>query len=254
MFRYLAKHQDIFTLSVIQILIILFFSFLGSSSYASNELQTGSELDQILLNETQPYKNAMMTRNYNFSQGSIEFSTKIDAGGGGPSTSSDLRLESNEGNDMFVFAIFSADSEYAPNNYLLQEKSREDKLNNFIQKPLNSTVDFGKWYHIILDFDPGIVSLLIDGNRIANLNRTYAANYDRISLSSEGSMVSFNELTVSNGTSVSNLLDIDPKQWITPSGTTINRNMNNGDVILTLERPNWIPASPWITFFTRGHF
>lgn len=196
----------------------------------------------------------MITRPYDFSQGSIEFSTKIDAGGGGPSTSSDLRLESNDSNDVFIFAIFSAASEYAPNSYLLQEKSLEDEVNNFIQKPLNSTVEFGKWYHIILDFGPDAVSLLIDGNRIAHLNRTYDGNYDRISLASEGSIVSFNELTVDNGTSVSNLLDIDLDQWTTPSGTTINQNMSNGDTIFILERPNWIPTSPLITFFSQGHF
>ena len=100
-------------------ILILSFSFFGSLSYASDELETDSNLDQILLNKTQPYQNALMSRQYEFSQGSLELSTKIDSGRGGP-TSSGIRLVSSEGNDIFVFAIFSADSEYAPNNYLLQ--------------------------------------------------------------------------------------------------------------------------------------
>jgi 4-amino-4-deoxy-L-arabinose transferase-like glycosyltransferase len=132
---------------------------------------------------------ATINRNFTFSEGLIQYYTRIDNGYGGPS-SSHISLASADGLHSFSLSIYHKDSTYAPNNFLLTQV--DNRADPYIkQLPLNQTVEYDKWYKVSLFFNSTTVLFYLDGKLISSSKRSSDPSYESLKLSAESADVSF---------------------------------------------------------------
>src|ERR671931_351316 len=87
-------------------------------------------------------------------------------------------------------------SSYAPNNYLLSETDKNGKT-QFVQRPLNQTIEYDKWYKIRLNITATAISFYFDGRPITTLSRPSGNDmYTSIHLIGESAAVSFKNMVI----------------------------------------------------------
>src|SRR6188472_3706208 len=153
-----------------------------------------------------------------FSQGTVDYETRIDKGYRG-STSSHLYLLTTA-NHSLSLAIYHNDSSYAPNSYLLLQSDNNGK-SHFDQRPLNQTIEYGKWYKVRLKINSTAISFYFDGKPITTLSRLTDSNvgndnggngpggdtYTSIHLGELSSAVSFKNMVIQQNNQFSDLFD-----------------------------------------------
>ena len=139
-----------------------------------------------------------------FSQGTVDYGTRIDRGYRG-STSSHIELATTA-NHHLSLAIYHNDSSYTPNSYLLLQSDNNGK-SHFDQRPLNQTIEYGKWYKVRLKINSTAISFYFDGKPITTLSRltgnassSGSSNssdaYTSIRLIGESAAVSFKNMVI----------------------------------------------------------
>ena len=140
-----------------------------------------------------------------FNQGTIEYETRIDKGYGGPA-SSHIALFTADGTSHLSSTIYTKDSLFGPNNYLLLQNDSSGR-SQFEQKPLNQTIEYGKWYKIKLNINSTAISFYFDGRPITTWLRPADETYTNIRLDGESAAVSFKNMVIEKNNQFSNLFD-----------------------------------------------
>src|SRR6188472_752909 len=183
-----------------------------------------------------------------FSQGTVDYETRIDKGYRG-STSSHLYLLTTA-NHSLSLAIYHNDSSYAPNSYLLLQSGDKGK-SQFDQRPLNQTIEYGKWYKVRLKINSTAISFYFDGKPITTLSRLTDSNegsnnsngsstnsdaYTSIHLIGESAAVSFKNMVIEQNNQFSDLFDHRNNlfYWKPASGQLKFKQYSDGNTTVSL--------------------
>jgi glucose/arabinose dehydrogenase len=152
-----------------------------------------------------------------FKYGTLEYQTRIDKGYGGPTSSSVSLFTANRDNHLSL-AIYHNDSSYTPNSYLLLQSDNKGK-SHFDQRPLNQTIEYGKWYKVRLKINSTAISFYFDGKPITTLSKLAGSSngsnsnssnsnaYTSIHLGELSSAVSFKNMIIQQNNQSSDLFD-----------------------------------------------
>jgi hypothetical protein len=141
-----------------------------------------------------------------FNQGTIEYETRIDKGYGGP-VSSHISLFTPDGTSHLSLGLYHNDSLFGPNNYLLLQNGSSSK-SQFEQRPLNQTIEYGKWYKVKLNINSTAISFYLNGRSITTWLRPADETYTNIHLAGESAAVSFKNMVIERkNNQFSNLFD-----------------------------------------------
>ncbi len=138
-----------------------------------------------------------------FEQGLIEYEMRIDEGYGDV-VSSNIFLVRNEDN-FLKLAIYSENSTYEPNGYLLAQKSKDTLY--FEQQPLGEVIEYGEWYTVKLTINSTTVSFYFGGLLVTTWLRPADDNYLNIKLTGNSATVSFKNLKIEQNNQSCDLLD-----------------------------------------------
>jgi hypothetical protein len=141
-----------------------------------------------------------------FNQGTIEYETRIDKGYGG-TISSHISLFTPDGTSHISLGLYHNDSLFGPNNYLLLQNGSSSK-SQFEQRPLNQTIEYGKWYKVKLNINSTAISFYLNGRSITTWLRPADETYTNIHLAGESAAVSFKNMVIERkNNQFSNLFD-----------------------------------------------
>jgi 4-amino-4-deoxy-L-arabinose transferase-like glycosyltransferase len=196
-------------------------------------LTSGEEFDSIKLSFIE------ITRDITpFNYGTIDYETRIDKGYGGP-TSSSISLINGNGIGRLSLTIYHNTSSYAPNNYLLlQSDNNNSGKSKFDQRPLNQTIEYGKWYKVRLKINSTTIAFYFDGRPITTLSRPSGNDvYTSIHLIGESAAVSFKNMIIEQNNQFSDLFDSRNNNlfyWKTVSGGLKFKQDSNASVMVNL--------------------
>jgi hypothetical protein len=170
-----------------------------------------------------------------FNQGTIEYETRIDKGYGGP-VSSHISLFTPDGTSHLSLGLYHNDSSYTPNNYLLLQNGSSSK-SQFEQRPLNQTIEYGKWYKIKLNINSTAISFYLNGRSITTWLRPADETYTNIHLAELSSAVSFKNMVIERkNNQFSNLFDDRNNlfYWKTVFGKLEVKQDSNSNIVVSL--------------------
>jgi hypothetical protein len=177
-----------------------------------------------------------------FNHGTIEYETKIDKGYGGPISSgielttttaaaNETNSSSNNSNNSnssssLSLGIYHNNSSYTPNNYLLLQN--DNGKSQVEQRPLNQTIEYGKWYKVKLNINSTSISFYFDGRPITTWIRPSDKTYTNIKLIGESADVSFRNLVMvdQNNHQFSNLFGASATSNIKNNNNNNNKNLS----------------------------
>jgi hypothetical protein len=171
-----------------------------------------------------------------FNYGTIDYETRIDKGYGGP-TSSSISLINGNGIGRLSLTIYHNTSSYAPNNYLLlQSDNNNSGKSKFDQRPLNQTIEYGKWYKVRLKINSTTIAFYFDGRPITTLSRPSGNDvYTSIHLIGESAAVSFKNMIIEQNNQFSDLVDMNNfSDWGNIIGITKVKQDSDGQSIVSL--------------------
>jgi 4-amino-4-deoxy-L-arabinose transferase-like glycosyltransferase len=174
-----------------------------------------------------------------FSHGIIEYETKIEKGFG-TGASSHINL-STKANNLLSLGIYPNNSLFGPNTYLLSQNDSSGRI-QFEQRPLNQTIEYGKWYKIRLNITSTAISFYFDGRPITTWSRPSDNNYRSIELVGESAAVSFKNMIIQQNNPSSNLFDDKNNyaDWQNVVGTIkeVKQDSNGKSVVSLLSKDN----------------
>jgi 4-amino-4-deoxy-L-arabinose transferase-like glycosyltransferase len=180
------------------------------------------------------YKNkfVQIQDSINFADGTIEYSTRIDQSYGG-ATSSHIELFSNK-EDMVTLSLYSENSTYNPNGYLLSQKVNDSV--SVEQRSLSNAFTYGEWHSVKLVIEPTLLSFYFDSALLKTMPRPNPDAYSTMKLSVESGEGSFTDLKVVNNNLIQNLSNLDDiSTWQVISGSwTIRDNFIQGGASIIL--------------------
>jgi hypothetical protein len=170
-----------------------------------------------------------------FNQGTIEYETRIDKGYGG-TISSHISLFTPDGTSHLSLGLYHNDSLFGPNNYLLLQNGSSSK-SQFEQRPLNQTIEYGKWYKIKLNINSTAISFYLNGRSITTWLRPADETYTNIHLAGESAAVSFKNMVIERkNNQFSNLFDDRNNlfYWKTVFGKLEVKQDSNSNIVVSL--------------------
>jgi hypothetical protein len=170
-----------------------------------------------------------------FNQGTIEYETRIDKGYGG-TISSHISLFTPDGTSHLSLGLYHNDSLFGPNNYLLLQNGSSSK-SQFEQRPLNQTIEYGKWYKVKLNINSTAISFYLNGRSITTWLRPADETYTNIHLAGESAAVSFKNMVIERkNNQFSNLFDDRNNlfYWKTVFGKLEVKQDSNSNIVVSL--------------------